>query len=162
GEERWGRREWNFFLEDLRDRHLAPGGKMYFALNPGASGAYYAPDLRDFFLGRGAKVERERIFFANGLRSCESALGNPHSAIQFTHFPPSEVRMGNSSSMNCVLPIAPHIRVPVASYQYLLICSPVWQPQLLMNAPLAKARRSICFKSSSCIHAFEELSTTLL
>ena len=41
---------------------------MYFALNPGASGAYYAPELRDFFLGRGAKVERERIFFANGLR----------------------------------------------------------------------------------------------
>src|SRR5205085_12261933 len=99
----------------------------------------------------------------NGFSSrtaCDNA--NPHSAIQFTHFPPSEVRMGNSSSMNCVLPIAPHIRVPVASYQYLLICSPVWQPQLLMNAPLAKARRSICFKSSSCIHAFEELSTTLL
>src|SRR5438034_10099008 len=92
----------------------------------------------------------------------QSAISNPHSAIQFTHFPPSEVRMGNSSSMNCVLPIAPHILVPVALYQYLLICSPVWQPQLLTNAPLAKMRRSICFKSSSCIHAFEELSTTLL
>jgi len=68
GEERWGPREWNFFLEDLRDRYLAPGGKMYFALNPGASGTYYTPQLRDFFLARGAKVERERIFFANGLR----------------------------------------------------------------------------------------------
>jgi len=68
GEERWGSREWNFFLEDLRERHLAPGGKMYFALNPGASGTYYTPELRDFFLARGAKVERERVFFANGLR----------------------------------------------------------------------------------------------
>jgi SAM-dependent methyltransferase len=68
GDERWGPREWNFFLEDLRGRHLAAGGKMYFALNPGASGAYYTPELRDFFLARGAKVERERIFFANGLR----------------------------------------------------------------------------------------------
>jgi SAM-dependent methyltransferase len=68
GEERWGPREWNFFLEDLRDRHVAPGGKMYFALNPGASGNYYTPQLRDFFLARGAKVERERVFFANGLK----------------------------------------------------------------------------------------------
>ena len=67
-EERWGPREWNFLLEDLRDRHMAAGGKMYFALNPGVTGAYYTPQLRDFFLTRGAKVERERIFFANGLR----------------------------------------------------------------------------------------------
>jgi SAM-dependent methyltransferase len=65
---RWGPREWSFLLEDLRDRHMAPTGKMYFALNPGASGTYYTPQLRDFFLARGAKVERERIFFANGLR----------------------------------------------------------------------------------------------
>ena len=67
-DERWGVREWNFLLEDLRDRHLTPGGKMYFALNPGASGAYYTRELRDFFLARGAKVERARVFFANGLR----------------------------------------------------------------------------------------------
>jgi SAM-dependent methyltransferase len=68
GEERWGPSEWNFLLEDLHDRHLAPGGKMLFALNPGASGTYYTPQLREFFLARGAAVERERIFFANGLR----------------------------------------------------------------------------------------------
>jgi SAM-dependent methyltransferase len=68
GGERWGRREWDFFLEDLRSHHLASGGKMYFALNPGAAGTYYTPQLRDFFLARGAKVERERVFFANGLR----------------------------------------------------------------------------------------------
>jgi len=68
GDERWGTHEWNFLLEDLRDRHLATGGKMYFALNPGVSGAYYAPELRAFFLARGAKVERERVFFPNGLR----------------------------------------------------------------------------------------------
>lgn len=68
GDERWGPAEWNFFLEDLRDRYLAPGGKMYFALNPGASGTYYTPELHDFFVAHGAKVERERVFFANGLR----------------------------------------------------------------------------------------------
>ena len=58
----------DFLLEDLRDRHVAPGGKMFFALNPGASGTYYTPQLREFFLARGATMERERVFFANGLR----------------------------------------------------------------------------------------------
>ena len=31
-----------------------------------------------------------------------------------THLPPGEVRIGSSSIMNCVLPSAPIIRVPVA------------------------------------------------
>src|SRR5438046_8861688 len=81
---------------------------------------------------------------------------------QFTHLPPSDVRIGNSSSMNWVLPSAPHMRVPVAAYQYLLISSPVWQPQLFTNAPLAKMRRSIFESSVSCSHALAELSITLL
>jgi hypothetical protein len=46
-------------------RHLAPGGKIFFALNPHD---YDAPELRDFFVSRGANVERERIFFENGPR----------------------------------------------------------------------------------------------
>lgn len=58
----WGPREWEFFLNDLQ-RHLRPGGNIFFALNPGKSKRYYSADLRDFFLSRGARVERERIFF---------------------------------------------------------------------------------------------------
>jgi len=65
--ERWGISEWDFFLRDLRD-HLAPGGKVFFGLNPAYNGDYYAPELRDLFFKRGASVERERIFFKNGLR----------------------------------------------------------------------------------------------
>lgn len=65
---RWGPEEWDFLLKDLQRRHLAPGGKMYFALNPGVSGDFYTSELHDFFLSRGAKVERERIFFSGGLR----------------------------------------------------------------------------------------------
>ena len=61
---RWGPQEWDFFLRDLQ-RHLAPGGKIFFALNPHD---YDAPELRDFFISRGANVERERIFFERGLR----------------------------------------------------------------------------------------------
>jgi hypothetical protein len=68
GRARWGPREWDFLLKDLQQRHLAPGGKMYFALNPGPSGDFYSDELRNFFVRRGAKVERERVFFAHGLR----------------------------------------------------------------------------------------------
>jgi len=68
GRPRWGPREWNFLLEDLQQRHLAPGGKMYFELNPGAAGNFYTPELRDFLFRRGATVERERVFFGHGLR----------------------------------------------------------------------------------------------
>ena len=64
----WGPKEWDFFLRDLQ-RHLAPGGKVFFGLNPSFGGGdYYTPVLRQFFVSRGAKVERERIFFADGLR----------------------------------------------------------------------------------------------
>jgi hypothetical protein len=46
-------------------------------------------------------------------------------AAQFTHFPPSEVRIGSSSIMNCVLPMAPIIWVPVALYHFFDMLSPV-------------------------------------
>src|SRR5437899_7468383 len=65
--ERWGISDWDLFLRDLRD-HLAPGGKVFFGLNPAYNGDYYTPELRDLFFKRGAGVERERIFFENGLR----------------------------------------------------------------------------------------------
>ena len=65
--ERWGTREWDFFLRDLQ-HHLAPGGKVFFGLNPLYAGDYYTLELRDLFISRGANVERERIVFENGLR----------------------------------------------------------------------------------------------
>jgi hypothetical protein len=64
---RWGPAEWDFFLGDLR-HHLAPGGKIFFGLNPLYGGDYYTPELHDLFRSRGADVERERIFFEKGLR----------------------------------------------------------------------------------------------
>jgi SAM-dependent methyltransferase len=62
----WGPREWSFFLHDLGG-HLRPGGKMFFGLNPAQEGWYYTNELRDFFLRCGAIVERERIFFPEGI-----------------------------------------------------------------------------------------------
>jgi len=64
---RWGTSEWDFFLRDLQ-HHLAPGGKVFFGLNPSYNGDYYTPEIHDLFRSRGADVERERIFFENGLR----------------------------------------------------------------------------------------------
>ena len=66
-QQRWGAAEWDFLLRDLQ-RHPAPGGKIFLGLNPLYGGDYYTPELRDLFLDRGAKVERERIFFDKGLR----------------------------------------------------------------------------------------------
>ncbi len=65
---RWGVKEWDFLLRDLQ-RQLAPGGKIYLAVNPLPDGSYLGPEVRDFFLSRGADIERERIFFKHGLRS---------------------------------------------------------------------------------------------
>jgi SAM-dependent methyltransferase len=64
---RWGPSEWEFLLRDLQ-RRLAPGGKIYLALNPLPNGEYLTPELRDFFSSRGADIERERIFFRKGVR----------------------------------------------------------------------------------------------
>jgi SAM-dependent methyltransferase len=58
----WGPQEWDFFLEDLK-RHLIPGGRIFLGLNPKNDGEYYTPELRGFFLDRGASVERERVTF---------------------------------------------------------------------------------------------------
>jgi len=64
---RWGPSEWDFLLRDLQ-LQLAPRGKIYLALNPLPNGDYLTPELRQFFSSRGAEIERERIFFANGVK----------------------------------------------------------------------------------------------
>ena len=64
---RWGAKEWDFLLHDLQ-RHLAPGGKIYLAVNPLPEGSYLTPKVHDLFSRRGADIERERIFFRAGLR----------------------------------------------------------------------------------------------
>jgi SAM-dependent methyltransferase len=62
GNERvWGPKEWEFFLDDLNKRYLNPGGRVSLALNPEPYGRY-TPELRDFFLSRGAEIERNRIW----------------------------------------------------------------------------------------------------
>ena len=54
----WGPAEWDFLLNDLRDRFLAPGGRIYFDLNPEFDGTFMTPELREFFRRRGAQIDR--------------------------------------------------------------------------------------------------------
>ena len=59
----WNLDEWAFFLDDLK-RHLNPGGRVFLGLNPsGPNKEFYTPELREFFLSRGAAVERENVMF---------------------------------------------------------------------------------------------------
>ena len=58
----WGPSEWAFFLDDL-ERHLNPGGRIFLGLNPGRNKEFYTPELREFFLRRGASMERENVLF---------------------------------------------------------------------------------------------------
>src|SRR3954447_12890843 len=82
-----------------------------------------------------------------------------------THFgltPFCPTMTGSSSIMYWVLPITPHIGTPVAATHFLDMLSPVWQPQLLAKAPLAKTRLLIFRSSSSCSHDLQALSMLLL
>ena len=61
----WNVDEWKFFLDDL-DRHRAPGGgEILIEINSGKDGRYFPADVREFFRGRGAKVNGERIWLAS-------------------------------------------------------------------------------------------------
>jgi SAM-dependent methyltransferase len=62
----WSAQEWDFLLRDL-EQYLAPRGKIFFTLNPQVGGNYYTPELRELFLRRGARIERERVFFPKGI-----------------------------------------------------------------------------------------------
>ena len=54
----WGPREWEFLLNDLRDRFLQPGGRVYLDLNPEHDGTFMTPELREFFRRRGGRLDR--------------------------------------------------------------------------------------------------------
>lgn len=54
----WTPEDWDFLLNDIRDRFLVPGGKIYFDLNPEFHLQFMTPDLREFFLRRGARIDR--------------------------------------------------------------------------------------------------------
>ncbi|MBV8587629.1 MAG: hypothetical protein JO308_15175 [Verrucomicrobia bacterium] len=61
----WGQAEWGYFLDDVFARYLVRGGRIVLSLNPEPHG-HYTPELRDCFIGRGARVEPRRIWLQKG------------------------------------------------------------------------------------------------
>ena len=57
----WGIEEWNFFLDDLFDRQLKPGGQMFFDINSGKDGRFFPPAVRELFAHRGAQIDGEFV-----------------------------------------------------------------------------------------------------
>lgn len=56
-EELWGREEWTFFINDIRDNHLTDSGEMFLHLNPiPRIGSWYLPGVREVFEAHGGKV----------------------------------------------------------------------------------------------------------
>ena len=53
----WGIEEWDYFLQDAR-HHLRSDGRIYLDLNPRNDGSFYSKELREFFLGQGAIIDR--------------------------------------------------------------------------------------------------------
>ena len=57
----WGVEEWKFFLDDL-NRHLKPGGRIFFGLNPSYAGEYYTPEIAQAFSRAAARKSNARLF----------------------------------------------------------------------------------------------------
>ncbi|MDQ2867040.1 MAG: class I SAM-dependent methyltransferase [Verrucomicrobiota bacterium] len=56
----WGAREWEFFFNDAA-RHLTPRGEIHLSLNREDDGNFYPPELRAYFLQRGARLKGAEI-----------------------------------------------------------------------------------------------------
>lgn len=69
----WGPGEWAFFLDDL-ESHLAPSGRLHLDLNVLPDGRHMEAEVRDFFLSRGARIDRRKVYFPPGTGSHGEAM----------------------------------------------------------------------------------------
>jgi len=59
----WTSKEWAFFLNDLEKRFLRAGGEIFLGMNPEEDGSFYTPALKQFFIERGAQIDRSKVRF---------------------------------------------------------------------------------------------------
>ena len=57
----WSVLEWEYFLADAYS-HLTPTGRLQFDLNVLPDGRHMKPELKRFFLSKGARIDRRRVF----------------------------------------------------------------------------------------------------
>jgi SAM-dependent methyltransferase len=59
----WTSTEWEFFLNDLAQHHLEPGGQIGLELNREFDDSLYTPELKEYFEARGAEIHTQRVLF---------------------------------------------------------------------------------------------------
>jgi hypothetical protein len=59
--ELWGVKEWDFFLGDMRENHLKPGGMIALEFNEEPSNEFYSGELRQWFEAQDARMFRGRV-----------------------------------------------------------------------------------------------------
>jgi SAM-dependent methyltransferase len=57
----WGVEEWRYFLQDVESR-LTPTGWIQLELNVLSKDQHMAPEVKKFFLSKGARIDRRRVF----------------------------------------------------------------------------------------------------
>lgn len=58
-----GANEWDFFINDLKAKHLTPTGLIALEFNEEPSIGFYTEQLRYFFDSLGARMNRGRVFY---------------------------------------------------------------------------------------------------
>jgi SAM-dependent methyltransferase len=72
----WGIDEWDFFLGDLEQNYLNPGGTVALEFNEEPSIGFYTGELRKYFESRSARIFRGRVIIScAGLQSQPSPAG---------------------------------------------------------------------------------------
>jgi SAM-dependent methyltransferase len=61
----WGIDQWEFFLSDLEENYLNPGGTIALEFNEEPSIGFYTKPLRKYFESRSARIFRGRVIFTH-------------------------------------------------------------------------------------------------
>ena len=65
----WETADWKFFLNDVRQNILRPGGRILLDFNPRADGrSFFTPELRDVLSSEGARIFRSKALLADSPR----------------------------------------------------------------------------------------------
>ena len=60
----WGVDEWDFFLNDLEENHLNPGGMIALEFNEEPSIGFYTKEVRKYFESRATRIFRGRVIIS--------------------------------------------------------------------------------------------------
>ena len=87
---RWGEKEWDFFLTDLKE-HLKPGGRIFFDLNAAYDGEYYTPEILKVLQKHGGVIERGHVSFSRKSSLAIATPGGEASASELREPRPSAI-----------------------------------------------------------------------